>query len=65
MAETVRLHVSISVEVDEHVDTGLSVEAWNAMEEAGRRAMVAEIWASCAQADNGGISVVTTGAAGV
>lgn len=63
--ETVRIHVSISIEVDEHVDTGVSVEAWNVMDPAARTAMVEEIWREAAQADNGGISVVTAGAASV
>lgn len=63
MDETVKL--DISVEIDQHdpsYDTGLTVEAWNALNDDQRSALYQEAWDSLAQRDNGGVRVITPGA---
>lgn len=65
MTGTVKIHIAIDIQVDEEADTGLTVEAWNAMTGWEREEVVQELWNEAAAADNGGVSVVTEGAAGV
>jgi hypothetical protein len=62
---TVRLHINISIEVDEDVDTGIPLSKWNAMTAMDREMVVSESWNEAAQADDGGTWVVTPGAEGV
>lgn len=65
MSNSVKLHVVISIDVDEQVDTGLSVDQWNALGDAGRQDLVEQIWNAASQNDMGGVSVITDGATGV
>lgn len=60
--ETVKLDISIDISTQDIVDTGLTVEQWNALSDKGRRDIVRDYWEAMAQHDNGGIAVVTPGA---
>ncbi len=60
--ETVRIHVSIDISTEEDADTGITVEAWNAMTEDERRQVSRDLWDAAAQRDNGGMWVITAGA---
>lgn len=60
--ETVKLDISIDISTQDIVDTGLTVEQWNALSDKGRRDIVRDYWEVMAQHDNGGIAVVTPGA---
>lgn len=63
MSSTVRLHVEVQIShVDDNYDTGVTVDAWNAMTPDERSDIKSEAWQGAAQADTGGIWPVTTGA---
>jgi hypothetical protein len=63
--ETVRIDISIDIQTEGVVDTDITVAAWNAMTDDERAEVVRQMWMDMASVDNGGISVVTEGAAGV
>jgi hypothetical protein len=64
--DTVKLHITIEIdEEDDAVDTGLTVEQWNALTDEERSERYRELWNNVAERDNGGVSVVTPGAKGV
>jgi hypothetical protein len=60
--ETVKLDISIEISEQDVVDTGLTVEQWNALTGEQRSAIARDIWNDMAARDNGGMSVVTPGA---
>lgn len=62
MSDTVKLNISIEISTRDTVDTGLTVEQWNALSDDERFAVARNIWDSMAQSDNGGMAVVTEGA---
>ncbi len=61
--ETVRIDISIDIQTEGVVDTDITVADWNAMTDQQRSDIVQQYWNDMAQQDNGGISVVTEGAA--
>lgn len=63
--ETVRIHVIIEIDVDTVEDTGLTVEQWNALHDSGRAEIVDQLWSAAAEANQGGMQVVTPGAVGI
>lgn len=61
--ETVRIYIAIEIDTSSFEDTGITVAAWNAMTDAERSAVVQPLWNdAAANADHGGMSVVTDGA---
>jgi len=60
--ETVKLDISIEIITQDVVDTGLTVEQWNALSADERHGMAKNIWNAMAESDNGGMSVATDGA---
>jgi hypothetical protein len=61
--ETVKLHMIINIRVDDpEADTGISLYVWNAMTSEARQLVADDMWRTYAQADDGGVSVVTPGA---
>lgn len=63
--ETVRLHVRVEIREDDTLDTGLTVERWNALSADARREYYRDMWQRLAAWDAGGVSVLTAGAAPV
>jgi len=64
--DTVRLDVNIDIrQHDPDVDTGLTVEQWNALTPEERSAVYEGIWEDMTGRDNGGVRVVTPGAVGL
>jgi hypothetical protein len=60
--ETVKLHITIDIRTeDDAVDTGLSINEWNALTDAERQEIAQEMWDAMAD-NNGGTWVVTDGA---
>ncbi len=64
-SETVRLDISIEIDEQAVVDTGITVADWNAMTDDQRQSVIQEQWNNLAERDNGGITVLTKGAEGV
>lgn len=62
MANTVKLDISIEISTQDVVDTGLTVDEWNALSADQRFEKTRLIWNAMAESDNGGIKVVTPGA---
>lgn len=61
--ETVLIDITIKIDTSGPVDTGLSVEAWNALTDEERDARFVELWNdTAANADKGGMRVITFGA---
>jgi hypothetical protein len=61
---TVHVHLTIEVSVDTKIDTGVSVRRWNAMTAEQRSEFISELWeGEASSADNGGVSIITEGAA--
>lgn len=60
--ETVKLRITIEIETSEVVDTGLTVDEWNFLDDDGRSERIRQLWDEVAEADNGGVSVLTPGA---
>jgi hypothetical protein len=61
--ETVKLNVSIQINTEGEIDTGLTIPEWNALSNAERAKIAGDIWQDEASSnDHGGISVVTPGA---
>ncbi len=60
--ETVRIDISIQIDQQDVVDTGLTVAQWNALSDAERWRIAREQWDIMASRDDGGMSVVTEGA---
>jgi hypothetical protein len=60
--ETVKLDISIEISTQDVVDTGLTVEQWNALSATERYAMAKDAWDAMAESDDGGMSVATAGA---
>jgi hypothetical protein len=61
---TVIIDMTIEISTSGEIDTGISVEKWNAMSAEDRANVVREIWIDEASSyDNGGITVITDGAA--
>ena len=58
---TVHLHMTIEISCEnEDLDTGISVDKWNAMDNSERQAAIRDIWIDEASSyDNGGVSVIT------
>ncbi len=63
MSETVEIDISIRIETQGVYDTGLTVEEWNAKTDAERYAIARDMWEAEAARDDGGMSVITPGAA--
>jgi hypothetical protein len=64
-AETVKLHVEVEISyVDYDYDTGVTVDAWNAMTPDQRSEIKQDAWSVAAQSDNGGIWTITENATG-
>jgi len=60
--ETVKLNISIHIDTSGDVDTGLTVEQWNALTDAERGKIYGDNWDAMAQSDDGGACVLTPGA---
>ncbi len=63
-SETVRLDISIEISEQAVVDTGITVDAWNAMTDDERQAVIQDRWNDVAERDNGGIRVLPKNAEG-
>jgi hypothetical protein len=64
--ETVKLDISIDIrQHDSDADTGLTVTQWNALTDAERFAIYQKMRDAMAEADNGGVRVLTDGAEGL
>jgi hypothetical protein len=63
--ETVHLDISIQIDTQAVVDTGITVADWNAMTDEQRSEIAQSAWSDMAEQDNGGMFVVTEGAEGV
>lgn len=64
--ETVKLRIVIEISTDGEVDTGLAVAEWNALTDEERSEIYHNLWdEEAGNADNGGGSVITPGAAGI
>ena len=63
MSDTVEVHISIDISVDDTFDTGMTVDEWNGLGEAERSRFVKAMWEDAAGGhDNGGMKVITDGA---
>ena len=63
---TVKLNICIEISTDGEVDTGLTIEQWNALTYDERAALTNELWDEEAGShDQGGVWVITEGAVGV
>lgn len=60
--ETVKVHIAINIQSESSYDTGMSVEAWNALTEEERSNIKMGFWDEEASNDNGGVWVETEGA---
>ncbi len=60
--ETVHLDISIDIQTEGVVDTGVTVAEWNAMTDEQRSEIAQSAWSDMAEQDNGGMRVVTEGA---
>lgn len=60
--ETVKMRVSVEISAEDVVDTGLTVEQWNALTDTERSEHYQEAWSNLAEGDNGGVEVLTDGA---
>lgn len=60
--ETVHIDISIQIDTEGVIDTGLTVDEWNALPAMERQAIIKANWEAMAESDNGGIRVVTEGA---
>jgi hypothetical protein len=65
MSETVKFQVTVHIDAEDEVDTGLTVEQWNALSGAERGAWAANAWEALAQQDDGGFTMLTEGAESV
>ncbi len=63
--ETVKLDITIEIRAQDVVDTGVTVEAWNALTDAERHVHYRNAWEAMAEGDNGGVTVLTEGAEGL
>lgn len=64
--ETVKLDITIDIQQhDPDVDTGLTVAEWNALTDAERSRIYQKMRDAMAEADNGGVRVMTEGAEGL
>ncbi len=63
---TVKLSIDIRIHIqDDDVDTGYTLDRWNALTGEEREAVVQDIWTTMAgDHDDGGIQVVTPNATG-
>lgn len=62
----VKLNICIEISTDGEVDTGLTVEQWNALTDDERSVLTSRLWDEEAGShDNGGTWVITEGATGV
>ena len=59
---TVKVRVTIEIHSTDDVDTGLTVDQWNALTVDERQALADEYWTTMAQEDQGGFLVLTDGA---
>lgn len=60
--ETVKIDISIQISNWDVVDTGLTVEQWNALTDKERSAIHMDNWQAMASSDDGGSAVITPGA---
>lgn len=66
MTDTVKVHISIQIDTEGDADTGITVEQWNALTNAERSRIVSDMWsADAGDHDNGGMYVITDGAADI
>ncbi len=62
-AETVKIDICIEISERDVIDTEMSVEKWNALTANQRQNLIREAWLEMAARDDGGICVITEGAA--
>lgn len=60
--ETVKLSISIQINVDDLFDTGETIATWNALTGKERWDIAHAMWMEAASRDDGGMNVATEGA---
>lgn len=62
MDETVRFRARVHVDAEAEIETGLTVEQWNALTAEQRSVFASEAWEALVQQDDGGFTMLTDGA---